>query len=169
MYYFFSLLLLVVIGMGPTPVIPVSEIASSNEQGHTAVASPQTEIFAQTNRDHGTDECPTGNASTRRLVEIVIQDTDRAENYASGGTWGATPEDIRMLTDDTDADVCQFFNDGVPEERSTPPWLSAYYKAGNYYFIASRYQLSEDQMFRLGHGSVVVFDSELNVIGAFAV
>lgn len=131
--------------------------------------SPQIAVFAQTHRHHGTDECPTGNASTRRLVEIVIQDTDRAENYASGGTWGATPEDIRMLTDDTDADACQYFNDIVSEERSTPPWLSAYYKAGNYYFIASRYQLSEDQMFRLGHGSVAVLDSEWNVVEVFAV
>lgn len=164
-----ALLVFLFIGAGYTTTISVTEIAASDEQEHTEAVPHQTEFSYQVAQRENTNECPTGNASTRELVETFLRDGDRATKYAPGGTWGATPEDIRMLTDDTDADVCQFFNDGVSEERSTLPWLSAYYKAGNYYFIASRYQLSEDQMFRLGHGSVVVFDSELNVSGTFAV
>ena len=113
------------------------------------------------------DPCPTGNESTRTLVEIVLGGEGYADERAEIGMPTTDPSQIQMLQAPEDEAACQFLNEEVSVGPDGPKWLKAYYKAGDFYFIALRYQ--RETLIYFGYGYVLILNSDLEGLKVFAV
>lgn len=111
--------------------------------------------------------CSTGNASTRTLVEIVLGGEGYADERAEIGMPTTDPSQIQMLQAPEDEAACQFLNAEVSVGPDGPKWLKAYYKAGDFYFVALRYQ--RETLIYFGYGYVLVLNSDLEGLKVFAV
>jgi hypothetical protein len=111
--------------------------------------------------------CPTGNESTRTLVEIVLGGEGYADERAEIGMPTTDPSQIQMLQAPEDEAACQFLNEEVSVGPDGPKWLKAYYKAGDFYFVALRYQ--RETLIYFGYGYVLILNSDLEGLKVFAV
>ena len=116
----------------------------------------------------GAQVCPVEVPETRVLVERLLTAPGHAESRAETGLTGASPGAVRLLVDATDAAVCQQINATVGSSAgASGNWRWSYYTVGGRLIVAVQYADPPTSR-RVGFVPVYVYDSALNLLGAYA-
>lgn len=113
--------------------------------------------------------CPGDVASVRGRVERLIS-SPAVEPLRQRDGWShVSAQDLRVLTDATDASVCQWLQEVVP--LNTSGRGAVYYTAGGFYFVGTyRYSYQPPNTLRLGgwHPIIVIRASDRTLVGSYA-
>jgi hypothetical protein len=111
--------------------------------------------------------CPEAGPRTRALIEKFLTSQAHVSSREETGTTGVSTSQIRLLTDVADAAVCTRLNEMMGGAGSYGSWVWSYYAAGGRYFVAMKH-VNSGGVQRIGWVPLLVYDQDLNRIGAYA-
>ena len=111
--------------------------------------------------------CPEAAPRTRALIEKFLTSQAHVSSREETGTTGVPTSQIRLLTDAADAAICTRLNEMMGGAGSYGSWVWSYYAAGGRYFVAMKH-VDSGGVQRIGRVPLLVYDQDLNRIGAYA-
>lgn len=110
--------------------------------------------------------CPVEAPRTRAIVTRFLTEENWAPSRQENAIT-ATPSNVVLLTDASDAAVCQRLRAMVQPVNSPYPQAFSYYKAGGFYFIVFRPVVPSGRTWT-GFSPLLVLRSDLTVVNSFA-
>lgn len=112
--------------------------------------------------------CPLEVPATRVLVERFLTRPAHEVSRQETGLTGADPGSIRLLLSGIDDFVCQQLNATVGSSTGqSGQWRWSYYTVGGRLVVAMQY-VNEPGIRRVGFVPIYVYDTNLRLLGAYA-
>lgn len=107
--------------------------------------------------------------TAQRYVEGFLSSSPQSGGRARTGTGNVSTASVRLLTDPSDSVACRsltrFISNGARSDPPSPVWV--YFTAGGFYFVSQWTPARSLANASTGYGTVMVFDSAFNFLGAY--
>lgn len=105
--------------------------------------------------------CPADHPDSRKLVNLYLTLQGFSADRSALGLYNTSTSSVRILSDATDAAVCQSFADQIATSGSGPGWQWTAYQVGSYYFVAFR---RADTAPHMGHVPLYIFTTGMQQV-----
>lgn len=114
---------------------------------------------------HILSSCPSGSERTQSMVENFLTNPRGTEARQETGTTGLSPDQIQLVQDEN---VCQQLNQEYDSQEFSD-YNIAYYKAGNFYFVAQVLKQPDDPNIVVsGLSMIYIYDENLTFIKGYS-